>query len=189
MNGDASTHRRNRGAVMLARIGETQAKIAKRLKITREEVAYFESGARKPGKVNRAQLQAEYKIPATAWDEDPVPPTFSTLAIDDSVAGHVGRLQKSITQLHETALTDETLAHRERMNLIVSAIAATERLAKLTEGASISQTKLLRMPAMRRLIEQISKALEPWPDAMRAVGEALRKSDNDDIDQETDRAV
>jgi hypothetical protein len=45
------------------------------------------------------------------------------------------------------------------------------------------------MPVMRRLIEEISKALEPWPDAMRAVGEALKVPIDDDIDQETDREI
>jgi transcriptional regulator with XRE-family HTH domain len=180
-----TAHKRNRGSVMLAQIGETQAQIAKRVKCTREEVAYFESGQRKPGPLNRARFWKEYKVPPTAWDEEPTGPTHVLLGpIDDSVGGRIDRLQRTIDRIQEHVLTDESMTTREQLGQLNAAIAATGQLAKLTgEASEISDARLIRLPVMRRMLERLLKALEPWPDAMRAAGEALKGgSSNDDVD-------
>jgi transcriptional regulator with XRE-family HTH domain len=189
MKGDASaraTHRRNRGAVLLARIGETQSKIATRTKCTRVQVAYFESGQRVPGPLNRARFKKEYGIPETAWDEEPtaiVPPP-QTGPVDESIAGRVARLQRTIDQIQEEAQTDPETTRREKVAVLKGAIEALALLAKITgESQEMSEARLIRLPAMRRLVEQLLKALEPWPEAMRAAGEVLKGShdDNDTV--------
>jgi hypothetical protein len=53
-----------------------------------------------------------------------------------------------------------------------------ERLGKLTgETLQIPESKLVRLPAFQRLAEVIKRALEPWPPAMVAVAEALRRAE------------
>lgn len=188
MKGEASaraTHRRNRGAVMLARIGETQSKIATRTKCTREQICRFQSGERVPGPLNRARFKKEYGIPETAWDEEPtaIAPSQSG-PIDDTIDGRVARLQRTIDEIQEQVLADPGTTRREKLAELKGAIEATGLLAKLTgESQEMSEARLIRLPVMRRLVEQLLKALEPWPDAMRAAGEALKGgSSHDDTD-------
>jgi transcriptional regulator with XRE-family HTH domain len=178
-------HRRNRGAVMLARIGETQTKIAERTKCTREQICRFQSGERLPGPLNRARIKKEFGIPETAWDEEPTAAApVPTGPLDDTIAGRVSRLQRTIDKIQEEVLADPDTTRREKLAELKGAIEATGLLAKLTgESQEMSEARLIRLPVMRRLVEQLLKALEPWPDAMRAAGEALKgSSSNDDAD-------
>ena len=54
-----------------------------------------------------------------------------------------------------------------------------ERLGKLTgETLQMPESKVVRLPAFVRLVEAIRGALEPWPAAMVAVGEALKRAES-----------
>jgi hypothetical protein len=48
------------------------------------------------------------------------------------------------------------------------------QLGKLTgEGLEIPDSKLVKLPGFRRVAEKLIAALSPWPDALRAAGQAL----------------
>lgn len=171
---------RSRGAVQLARVGETQEAIAAKVKCSRVEVAYFQSGKRKPGPMNRTRFRRHYNIPETAWDEEPETVVSehlytSTNLTSDSVEDRVARLQRTIDKIQEEALTDGQTTRREKLAELKAAIEATALLAKLTgESQQISEAKLLKLPQLRNIFDRLLAALEPWPEAMHAAGKALK---------------
>lgn len=168
--------KRSRGAVMLAQVGDSQAEIAAKVKCKREEVSYFQTGSRNPGPMNRTRFKKHYGIPETAWDEEPErPKAAAPAAVDESIQGRVDRLQRTIDYFQEAALTDPQMTTRERLAVLGDAIAALRDLARLTgESQEISEAKLLKLPVLRKIVDDLVRALEPWPDAMRAAGEVLR---------------
>jgi transcriptional regulator with XRE-family HTH domain len=175
--GNGIGFKRNHGAVLLAKFGESQVDLAKKAGLAREQIAYFQSGQRRPGPLNRARLKKAFGIPEKAWDEEPAASApASSDPIDDTIDGRITRLQRTIDQIQEDVLADTSTTRREKLGELKEAIAATALLAKLSgESQEISYVRLIRLPVMRVAIDQLLKALEPWPEAMLAAGEALKR--------------
>lgn len=62
--------KRSKGAVRLARTGETQDEIATAIGVSRAAVGYWINGTKKPGPSKRALMAERYKIGAEEWDEE-----------------------------------------------------------------------------------------------------------------------
>jgi transcriptional regulator with XRE-family HTH domain len=171
---------RSQGAILLSRVGLTQETIAAELGVTRVRVAQFQTGSHRPGPANRAIFKRVYGIPEVAWDDFAVPPPAipaSPPPPDEpwSLARRIERFQRILDKsLDELESSDAHATPYERAKVQKSLVGTIAELGKLTgESLLIDETKIIRLPRFRRIMAIISKALEPWPDAMRAVGEAL----------------
>lgn len=60
---------RVRGAVLLARLGITQAEIARRCGVRQAAVSYWSTGFRRPRDEHRVILRDAFGIPLEAWVE------------------------------------------------------------------------------------------------------------------------
>ena len=71
-------------------------------------------------------------------------------------------------------LESDNITPYERTKVGRHATQMLGEIGKLTgETQEISEERLLRLPAWRRIQETILLALRPWPEAARAVGKAL----------------
>jgi transcriptional regulator with XRE-family HTH domain len=170
---------RSRGSVLLARTGKTQEELAARLGVSRSLVGHWLTGHRVPTKLEvRTALRKAFAIPVEAWDE----PAESALATQDttttwtadSVQARAQRLQSMIDAMTDQLQQSATPA--EFSKFCRSITPALTHLGRLTgETLSIDESRIVRLPAWRRIEEALVRALAPWPDAMRAAGEELRR--------------
>jgi len=90
-----------------------------------------------------------------------------------------GRLRAQLQRLDEirgAALSDAAMPPQTRLRLEATETRCIELLSKLTgEGQEISEARILRTPAWRRLQDAIVDALQPFPAAAVAVSRALKE--------------
>jgi transcriptional regulator with XRE-family HTH domain len=165
--------------VLLARTGRTQEDVAARLGVSRSLVGHWLTGHRVPTRLEvRTALRKAFAIPVEAWDEpaEPVLAADATVAATtwtaDSVQARARRLQSMID-----AMTDQlqrATTPDEFSKFCRSITPALVHLGRLTgETLSIDEARIVRLPAWRRIEEALILALTPWPEALRAAGEAL----------------
>jgi hypothetical protein len=182
---------RSEGIKKLAATGLEHEEIAVRLrahglKVTRSAVAHWCRGARKPTDEQRVALKKEWGIPLRSWEiygaieEKPngeskpprrreAPPEFFAM----TTAQTAERLRRNAQQLLFDG-EDPDVPAAERRRLLEGAATLLEKVGKLTgESQAITASKVYRSPVWQRIQAAIEKALEPFPQAMRAVGEAL----------------
>ena len=178
----------SQGSVALAKLGQPQETIAARLHVSRCLVSMWLSGFRSPGKGNREQMKAAYSIDPKLWDtplvKAPAPsipppcanPPAPAPGLDESVEDKARRLANMIDGIMVEVANDKSAASHEKGRVLRGCTASLQLLGKLTgEMASMSESRILRLPSWRAIEEALGDALRPWPDAMRSVGEALRK--------------
>jgi transcriptional regulator with XRE-family HTH domain len=170
---------RSQGAVVLARTGLTQEAISARTGISRPRISHYMTGQRKPGPANRAKLQRAFGIEPGLWDVAPVEsiavaPTSTGTPAPASVFDMAGVLQTAVNDQLQKLTTDPSVTPYERSKLIEKLAEALHSIGKLTgETLDMSEERLLRLPAWRRVKDAIFAALRPWPEAKVAVAEAL----------------
>lgn len=77
-------------------------------------------------------------------------------------------------ELERLQRSDRKMTPTQRGTLMRRCAAMLRELGELTgETLEIPESKLVRMPQLRRLFERVTKALEPWPAALAAVSEAM----------------
>jgi hypothetical protein len=92
-----------------------------------------------------------------------------------SAADAAGYIRRLIAEEGER-LTRERLTPTQRSTVILRISGLADRLGKLTgETLVVDERKWVKTPAGQRLIEVITRALEPWPKAMLAVADALEQ--------------
>lgn len=179
---------KSRGAVLLAQVGDSQA-IASASGWPVGTIASYLSGQRRPGPSRQAEIARLWPlVTPESWDEP---------AVDSAVAGTgpglppaepdgdvpptgqaVNELARrlAIQARREVAALEATAAHADPLMFskrIDSAAALVLKLSKLT-GGQITERQILDSPRFRVIEDTIIRTLTPWPDALRAVGEALK---------------
>lgn len=176
---------RSKGAILLARIGVTQEEMAAETGIHQTRISNYLTGIRKPGPGRRRLFLRRYKVPIESWDE--APDAKATLARTSpspapppvvDVQARALRLQSMVDETLDRVMRNKKTTPLERTKVLASAATTIAVIGKLTGDAQqISEQRIARLPAWRRIKDEMMRALTPWPDAMRAVGEALVRLD------------
>jgi|ERR1041384_2475166 hypothetical protein len=166
----------NAGAEALA-AADSIANTAAKLGCSPRIVSGWRSGQKIPNERSRATIERAYGIARALWDKAPSgapasgsappPPTSDTAARESAEA----RLRAQLTRLKEQR-ADPALTERGRLELEKLELAASRALAR-AEGLELSERKILSSVAWRRVRDRVVVALEPYPEAMRAVANAL----------------
>jgi transcriptional regulator with XRE-family HTH domain len=177
---------RNRGAQLLRETRASLAEIADAAGVnSRETVRRWLAGEKVPAAENRAKLEGAFGVPRESWDEPAIEGTPNRRAqhprqsIEKRAARSSGRreaerrLREEIDQLNQMH-AGGNLSTSTAIALSRTRLRALAELGKITgETLTIDESKILRLPAWRRIEDAIAKALEPWPDAARALARAL----------------
>lgn len=172
----------NDGARALRACGKTQTEIARELKITKQVVGRWFNGKAKPGPDHRIVLEARGWARASQWDSDkggvagtihnaltapeaaPEDPVVELLGTREELLLQAKRLR---TLLNRSDLSASAQVQTERA--LSSVLGAVARL----EGVKISESTIVRHPAHRAVMAAVLGALEPFPEALRAVADVL----------------
>jgi hypothetical protein len=93
-----------------------------------------------------------------------------------SVRDEAAELVARVRELRDSVAADTTSTPLEKAKVIGAATATLAQLGKLTgELGSISEAKIIASPGFRRIQAAIVDALEAYPEALRAVAQALRE--------------
>lgn len=176
----AAKRARSRGSFELAKLGLTQDEIAERLDCKRPQVTWWLSGERKPNEKRRDQIFAKFALKPEWWDEPALsavlPPRHGGSSSSASVKDRAERMLRMLDHVLEEVENDKTATPLEKIRTMQRATPTIQGLGKLTgESQEVSEQKIIRLPAWRRIEETIAEALTPWPKAARAVAEALQK--------------
>lgn len=183
----AERRRRSRGAYELARVGLPQDQIAAKIGRKQEQISRWVSGRLVPKEATRKALFLAFGIEPVAWDEPAkgealasAPETAVGTPVDTlddkSVRARAERLQRMLdSQLRQ--LEQDTRATPIERAKVMSSVAATLKvLGSITgEAQEIGESRIVRLPAWRRIEDQLIKTLRPWPDAARAVAAAVQE--------------
>ena len=188
---------RSEGAIQLGRLGLSDPDVAARVGCKREQIAYWRLGSRVPAPASRAKLRAVLGIPDDAWDRYPKPeakpaarapagptsssstpidytPVTPTAPPGDSVAAKAKRLEQLVVAGLDMLERDAQLTAVERFRLQSECQKLLDKLGRLTgESQVIGESRLVRLPAFRRAVDEIVRVLRPWPAAQMAAADAL----------------
>ena len=149
-----------------------------------QSVGAYRTGDRRPSNAIMQKIEDMGGPPIAWWDEPvtretPRPvgaaePPPETATPDDTaneagrLLGHIRTLQAALADPEQTA--DMDLPQKIRaMDQLAGAIG---KLGSVT-GVKLTERAILASPLWQQLEERIMVALEPWPDALRAVAAAL----------------
>jgi hypothetical protein len=173
---------RTKGSDKFRALGETGAALAKTLGVSTASIAKWRSGDNRPARVHQESIQARWPHIAVADWVAPVEARVIPVATE-APAGSLAAASDRLLELADKALRiaseslDEAEAEADpgvRAKLLRDFMGTAQALGKLTgEARELSDTQLVKMPAFRRLVDKIVAVLEPWPEAMKAVAEAL----------------
>jgi transcriptional regulator with XRE-family HTH domain len=173
----------SRGSKEFAKAAEGRRRWwADRLQVEPATITRYIHGQITPKEKKRAEIAEAGGPEAIAWDEPVVAPQERRAAREadpdvkaspEGVQRLADRLQAQAEALEEEIRNspgepDEQLRSLEKLASIVSS------LGKHTGNTITNERQIMASPAWARLELSIRDALTPWPDAMRAVGEALR---------------
>lgn len=194
------------GSERLKSLSESNAELARQLEVTSQAVAAWRKGTSVPNFAARAKLETQFGIPASSWGaiargphptpppipEDPPDPTSPTPPDPPQRPQPPARRPRtegeprasSIEECNQ--LLDNLRAYAGSGNFLPSELARLrDSEAKLIalrarlerEGELLEDRVVREHPAWRRIRSALLVALEPYPDAMRAVIDALQRAD------------
>lgn len=174
---------------MLRLLHHTGGEIGARIEATRQTVHCWRSGTKTPGPAMRTALEREFGIPAAAWERAPVdrparPPTprQACPAAPSAPASRTQHRERPSTLDEVTQLLEELDEDASADGIMPSELARirdtkTKALALKarieSQDALFEATAIIKHPSWRRLRGAILDALRPFPDAARAVAEAI----------------
>lgn len=170
------------GAQKLKRAPGTQTEKASAIGASRPLIAFWEKGERTPGAQWREKLEAAFGIPCGDWECEPAArltvqsrpataqPSRVTASIEptDIIGGCKAQLER-IAQMRAELQEPRLLVRLEETESQCRHKLATY----LGEGRVVTEASLIRSPAFARVIARLTEALDPYPDALLAVTEAL----------------
>lgn len=191
----AAGHRpaRTRGAQELANIvagGVDQIEVARACATNKSSVSRWLSGERKPTIENRAVLKSRYKIKLASWAEPEhedaaaeAPKEDLEVIAAETLREQADKLRIEVVRARNVLIAtkstpDERRRAAEQIKSASNAANFLIRLGKITgETKDLTEAQLVKTPAWSRLCTELLKVLAPWPEAMLAVGHALRSYD------------
>lgn len=167
------------GALALRKSGKTQSEIARLCGVSRQTVSRWWNGDKLPAPEQRARLEVLGLALAEQWIQGgasrkaavrPVPVEDGP-ALPPGQLNTRGELVAQATRLRALLSQDLTASAAIQVERALSqTLGAVARL----DGVQITETTIVRHPAHRRVMAVIFSALEPYPDAARAVADALK---------------
>jgi len=169
---------RTEGSRLLAATGLDHATIAAELGVTRQAVQQWIAGDKSPSAAKRALARKVYGVPLKAWDA-PLVTVKAPAAAPPSDLARVdaeGRLRAQLARLDSLRSEGRDLPPQARLRLEATETRCIELLSRLTgEGQEIGESRIVRLPAWRRIQDTIVEALRPHPEAAVAVMAALKE--------------
>lgn len=172
---------RSEGQRLLCEVAGSTAVVAARIGSVKQSVHNWRTGEFTPSARQRARLQEEYGIPATAWERLPAtalppPEPDHDLDLDDAEEDDEGAPWDSVKQLKETItgqrkrLKAGGMMAREETQLAHAIGQNITRLEKLLSERAMREDRIIREhPKWQRLKNTIVAALLLYPDAAKAV--------------------
>ena len=159
------------GARALLASGLTSTKIGEVAHVSRQAVEKWLAGKGVPNEEAQLLLEATGLATREQWRA----PKPRVPAVEKSGAERdpVRRLHDALAE-YDVMLADDDLSTAGRIAAMKARDACAERLAKL-RGEMLTESRILKAPAFRRLLAAMQSALKEWPDAVRAVAIVLRK--------------
>lgn len=188
---------KNLGSKLLNATGKTQEEIAKVSGSSLASVNNWISGNKKPGAAFRVKLLELFKIDITAWDSvasppkvkaapDAAPPvnfTVPPVETDGDAQSMARELQtlakQALRRLQVPAEGEERLTQLEAGKVMSTLATTLERLSKVTGEHEITQRRIMKLPFFLRIKNVLGQALKTFPDAARAVAEAMEQLDRE----------
>ena len=193
---------RNRGAILLAKTGNSQSAIATVCGVSRVAVSYWISGRNKPDEAMRSLISKHFKIPVGAWDleecvdtnwsstskpcefgNDPKTNTKATvntltdILVSSDKAESASEMREVLKRLKtvRNSPSYDDLALQIKIRIEDLTRSTSLALSKVTgEGSSSSLMKIKRSKAWRSIENALCKALASYPDALKEVTNELR---------------
>ncbi len=172
--------RKSEGSRLLAATGLDHATLAAQVGVSRAAVTQWMNGDRLPGQDRRRTLRELFGVPEGAWDESPRSKALGAAQATASPALDAeGRLRaqlQRLDQIRSAAKSDVDMAPQTRLRLEATETRCIELLSKLTgEGQEVSESRILRTPAWRRIVDAMVEAFRAHPEAAVEVEAALKE--------------
>jgi transcriptional regulator with XRE-family HTH domain len=180
----------SRASVAFKATPGTQREKGRRFGEGQPTISKWENGGKQPHREQKEQIAKELGIPVEWWDLPPLEAAqpmataegrTAEAACDGSPDGTRELAQR--LQRQAWGLADR-LDHFE--GTLPEQIGAAAKLAsliadvgKLTGAAIVNERQILASPSMRRIVDTLTTALTPWPDALQAVTNALESLTQD----------
>lgn len=174
---------RSKGSIQLQALG-TVTEVAQLTGKSVSYISYIMSGRKDPSKAFKEICASIPNGPTVdSWSETVVDPEIrhvtdqdeSNAPTDDRVRDMAAQLMRNAETLHaaieQEASTYEQVRYLDKLTDIII------RLGKLTGASVLNERAIKNTPAFKSLVEIMLKALEPWPDALRAIAKALEESE------------
>lgn len=179
---------RSIGSEKFSNIPGRPSQVALKLSTTLPNISKWAGGRQKPLGPMRELIKAtwpdeapepaEWDIPLVAEeseeDESEPPEIPLERATPQAVEGEADELLKMLRQARLEAATKTDVG--ERLQLIAQSAQAMLALGKISgAGLNLTEAKILASPQWRNIEAMLTLALEPWPEAMRAVADTLKR--------------
>lgn len=183
---------RSEGQRLLLHIPGTLAVLAKRVGTTSQSVKEWRTGLAKPTRRMRAKVYSALGIPVGTWDERPtvaateptvpgaagvelpLPPPSTPISIEDTGTTMDGCLRLLATVRADMAAP--TTLPSERVKLMAAEARILKFRAELESRVELSEDRYVNEhPAWVRVRNEIARVLAAYPEAARAVAEALER--------------
>jgi transcriptional regulator with XRE-family HTH domain len=177
-----TTKAKTEGQRLLLELAGTEAELAARVGCGAAVVGHWRRGRRIPGEAHRHKLELLFGIPRRSWDvaagaevvPEPEPKVAEDAEPEADPAATLSIAKAQIDTILE-ALNDKTLTDgasaklRDTLSKLLALRARLERDRDLLEDRVVREH-----PEWARVRAAILGALRPYPDAARAVAEALQ---------------
>jgi transcriptional regulator with XRE-family HTH domain len=193
---------KNHGAHVMARLGMQDEDMAARTGLNRVQVTNYRNSKLKPKSSNRLLLERVLGIPRDAWDfaageypaqraadrrkrggieqpktpRKPMPPEPPEVrAQADAVLQETEAMLQRVRDLGRAVDEDKTIDHRERARILGDITPLLAHLHKITGAALLmSEDRLMRLPAYRRIRDAIEGVLRRHPVALADFRTSMR---------------
>lgn len=192
----------NPGAKRLAALGLTCTEIVEKVaasghQVSRMAASRWQTGKKLPAREAREALLKAFGIPVEAWDGGarakpapapvvapvPTPPPTPVPSMvpmqppsDEPTAAELARDLLTRIQLYREQSEMTTLGVQAHRTLAEMEGKAIERYAKLT-GQAATEREILSSPHFTKVLDEMFRVLEKFPDALRALRAAMSDSE------------
>ena len=102
------------------------------------------------------------------------PPVPAPPADVDNVASQAGELKALVREGIKAVREDRSMPPGERFRYLSECQRLLDKLGRITgESLVITETRIVRLPAFRLIVDELVRALDRWPDAQAAVADRL----------------
>lgn len=102
------------------------------------------------------------------------PPAPATAADVDNIASQATELKALVREGIRAVREDSKMPPGERFRYLSECQRLLDQLGRITgESLVITETRIVRLPAFRLIVDELVRALDRWPDAQAAVADRL----------------